>query len=284
MKNFFNVLGTITLVLFGILYTNTVIDKIKDKDDIMVQIKAVSSHYEEKPEEAILVKNGIIPGISGKEVDIDESYKSMKKIGIFDPNLLKYKKVNPKKSIVNSFDKYIVSGNKNKEQISIIMLVQNNTKVEYIEKILTIAKAKNIKLNFFIDGNWFEKNNDILNKIALNNHEIGNLSYNGDYQDSSFIWMDTIIKKLNNKKYSYCYKERENKLHLETCALYKNYTIMPTKKIEKNFYENIKENINNGDFISVDVSNQNIEELPIVISYIQSKGLKIQTLSNLLKE
>lgn len=284
MKNFFNVLGTITLVLFGIFYTNTVIEKIKEKDDIMIQIKAVSSHYKEKPEEAILVENGIIPGISGKEVDIDESYKNMKKIGIFDPNLLKYKKINPKQSIINSFDKYIVSGNKNKEQVSIIMLIQNNTKSEYVEKLLTIAKVKNIKLNFFIDGNWFEKNNDILSEISINGHEIGNLSYNGDYQDSSFIWMDTIIKKLNNKNYSYCYKEKENRLHLETCALYKNYTIMPTKKIENNLYENIKENVNNGDIISMVINNENIEELPITISYIQSKGLKIQTLSNLLKE
>lgn len=284
MKNFFNILGTFTLVLFGIIYTNTTIDRLKNKDDIMIQIKAVSSHYSEDPEEAILVENGIIPGIAGRKVNIEESYKSMKRLGHFNKELLVYDKANPKNTLKNSYDKYIIKGNPSKQSVSIIILINQNTKVEDIVKIKEIASLKKVKLNFFIDGYWFEDNNDIISSIIADKHELGNLSYNGDYQDSSFIWMDTIIKKISEKKYSFCYKEKENKLHLETCSLYKNYTIMPSLVVNNNLYNTVKNKISSGDIISIKITDKNINEFPTTLSYIESKGLKIVTLSNLLKE
>ena len=281
MKNFFNILGTLTLVTFGILYTNATVDKLKNEDDIMVQIKAVSSHYSEKPEEAVLIENGIIPGISGRE---DESYNKMKRLGYFNKELLVYDKKNPKNTLKNNYDKYIIKGNSIKQSISLIILIQKNTKPEDLKKIKDIATLKNIKLNFFIDGYWFEENNDIINSIVMDKHELGNLSYDGNYQDSSFIWMDTIIKKLTDKKYSFCYKEKENKLHLETCSLYKNYTIIPSIIIDNNLYNDVKNQISSGDIVSLKVTDKNINELPSTITYIESKGLKIVTLSELLKE
>lgn len=284
LKNFFSILGTFTLVTFGILFTNSTVDKLKNEDDIMVQIKAVSSHYSEKPEEGVSIENGIIPGISGREVNIDESYSKMKRLGYFNKELLVYDKKHPKNTLKDNYNKYIIKGNSTKQSTSLIILIEKNTKIEDLEKILDIAKLKNIKLNFFIDGYWFEENNDIINKIVMEKHELGNLSYDGDYQDSSFIWMDTIIKKITEKKYSFCYKEKENKLHLETCSLYKNYTIIPSIIIDNNLYNDVKNKISSGDIISLKVTDKNINELPSTITYIESKGLKIVTLSNLLKE
>ena len=81
--------------------------------------------------------------------------------------------------------------NKFKHSISLIFLVKDNDK---IENILDILNQKQVSSNFFIDGYWLENNRDNLNKIQ--NHMIGNLSYNGNYADGGYISKDTMMEKI----------------------------------------------------------------------------------------
>ena len=51
-------------------------------------------------------------------------------------------------------NKYIISGNKSKNMVSLIFIVSGNTN---IDKVLSIVENKDVKVNFFVDGSWVEK-------------------------------------------------------------------------------------------------------------------------------
>ena len=67
------------------------------------------------------------------------------------------------------------------------------------------------------------------------------------------------------------------------CSLYENYSIKPTI-IESYPYKEVKENLVSGSILSFSINKKTIEELPIIISYIKSKGLIIQNLNEMIKE
>lgn len=54
----------------------------------MIKLKEVKDSYQKEAVDAVIANNTIIPGISGLEVDVDESYLKMKKVGIFQESLL----------------------------------------------------------------------------------------------------------------------------------------------------------------------------------------------------
>lgn len=280
MKKFFESLGLITLVCFSFFYTEKTTSVVKELDDIMIKIKEVASSHKIETEEAIIEGDTIIPGISGKEVDINTSYQNMRKLGIFSEKYLEYKYVKPKQLLKDNLDKYIIGANSNKKQVSLVFLVEERSK---IDSVLEVLNNHEIKGNFFIDGNWFEKNNAIIIDLIDNKHIVGNLSYNRDYQDSSFIWMDTIIKKIGKQANSYCYKT-DNKKDLENCALQKDYTIAPTIEIDGYPLIGVKNNLKAGNIIAFKINNSLIKELDLIIKYIKSKDLEIVNLETLLNE
>jgi len=208
MKKFFEYLGLFTLVCFSFFYTEKTTSVVKELDDIMIKIKEQAPSYNSEVVEALVSENTIVPGISGKEVDINSSYQKMRKMGVFNEDYFEYKYIKPKELLKNNLDKYIVGGNSKKNEVSLIFLVSERSK---IEEVLNIIDKRNIKANFFVDGNWFEKNNEEVIELIEDGHNVGNLSYNKNYQDSSFIWMDTIIKKIGNQNISYCYKTENKK-------------------------------------------------------------------------
>ena len=50
----------------------------------MTQIKENMDKYKQEPENAIIKNNTIIPGINGKIVNVNKSYRQMKKINIYN--------------------------------------------------------------------------------------------------------------------------------------------------------------------------------------------------------
>lgn len=247
----------------------------------MEEIKDKSKDKNIEPINAIINKNTIIPGQVGKAVDILASYNNMKRINQYNENMLILKDVEPDISIKNNYDKYIISGLKNKKEVSIILLIKDNIDITYFRKL---AKDKNIYFNFFIDNVFFENNNELLTTLIMEGHNIGNLSLNGNYSDSNYIWMDTILKKIIKQKNNYCYLENENSEYLNICALNKNYTIKPNIVLKQNPAINIQKSLENGSIISIEVNNSIINEFAVMINYIQSKGYKIVSLNDLLDE
>lgn len=282
MRKFFSVIGIFTLAIVSFIYTDKTIEVAKQFDNVMTTINDVSSDYYVDPIDGMIIDDiNFIPGISGHEVDRDKSYKSMRKYGGFNKNLLEYNEIKPKNKLEDNLDKYIISGNKNKAMVSLVFLVEDT---DDISKILSVVEDKDIKVNFFIDGSWLEKNNDLLTQIISKGYNVGNLSYNRNYQNSSFAWMDTIIKRLSHEKYGFCYSEDENQENLQLCAMNKNFTIKPSIIVKNYPLKEIKEGISNGSIISMPINKTVEQELPSIINYINSRGLEITTLKELLRE
>lgn len=281
MKKFFQCIGMISLVFFSFFFTEKTVNVVKESDDLMIQIRKASEHHLVKSIDAKIQDDTIIPGMYGKIVDEEKSYEKMKRVGTYQKNLLVYKNVAPTISLDKKFDKYIISGNPKKKMVSLLFLVDRNSEVEKIENII---EQKQIRASFFVDGDWFEQNNHKILEWVAKDHTIGNLSYHMDYTNSSFIWMDTIIKKTGNQKVSFCYNEKPNEKALQMCAMNKNYTIRPTLIIDQYPFTEVKEKLTSGSIIAFPINDMIIRELPVIIEYIRGKGYKIENLYHHLEE
>ena len=281
LKKFFQLLGITTLICFSFFYTEKVGYVVREMDSLMEEIKEKSKTKNVEAIDALIDGNTIIPGKIGKIVDINSSYEKMKRINEYNENMLVLKDVSPKVSIKNNYDKYVISGIKSELEVSIILLINENTDIDHLRKL---ARDKNISFNFFVNNIFFERNNDLLTELIKEGHNIGNLSENNDYSTSTYIWMDTILKKIIKQKNNYCYLEEENKEYLDICALNKNYTIKPGIVLKENPAINIQKSLNNGSIISVEANNSVLNEITVMVKYIQSKGYKIVTVNKLLDE
>ena len=281
MKRFFEILGFLSLVCFSFFYTEKTIDVVKEVDDIMITLKEQAPKYQVKAENAKIDGKFMTPGISGKIVNLQKSYEEMKHYGKFHPNLLVYDKVSPEVSIKNRYDKYIQTGNPKKRQVSFLFVVDEKGNPS---PIIEILKEKKVTGTFFIDGSWLEKNQNELVSLIEGKFTVGNYSYRGDYGHESFVWIDTIIKRVGGQKQSYCLVEKENKKALSTCKLQKDYTIYPNIIIKENPYSELKEQVESGSIILMRLDAQVKKELPLMITYLKQKGYEIVNLEQLLEE
>ncbi len=281
MKKIFEVIGLISLVCFSFFYTEKISTVIRENDDLLKQIEQIEEQYRVEAIDAIIDGNTIIPGVSGSQIDVKSSYKKMKKVDTFNSNLLVYEDIKPKVSVNAVYDKYIISGNKNKKEVSLLFLVENKTN---IDKVVSTLRKYDIKVTFYIDGNWFEQNNEKITNLIEDGNVIGNLGYNYQYNTSGVSWMNTIVTKIGNQNATYCYVETEDEETLNICKNNRSYTIKPNLVVDNNPLIAIKQNITNGSIISLKINNQLNNELPLIIEYIHSKDLKIVTLADLLNE
>ena len=277
MKRLFEIIGLLSLACFSFFITEKTTSVFENIDNIMIQIKENSAKYEIDSMDAIIDGDTIIPGMYGRVVDIKKSYKKMRNYGIYNENMYVYKNIKPNVSLMDNMDKYIISGNKRKRNISLIFIVDNE-----IDDIINTLDNNNIKANFFIDDIWFNEHNDLVMDLIKNGHIIGNLSHNLDYSDSSFGWMDTIIKSLSTQKQGYCYYT--DKIDdINKCNSYKNYIIKPIE-INNNFLLEVKKHLDNGIMFSFKINTNNIKELNSIINFIKSKGYNIVNIEELLSE
>lgn len=277
MKKFFSFMGALALICFSFYYTDSAVEIVKRNDPIMKEITEVAKDYEESSQDAILINNNIIPGVSGVKVDIDRSYEKMKQYGSFDAGLLVFEEVTPTISTSNTYDKFIIKGNSSKQGISLIFKMNNTS---YIDEILTILKEKDVKANFMITENILSGDIDVVEKIYLNGHSIELLS--SDY--ANIKKANKILKSLTGNKAKYCYSEEEDKDIIEVCEKNKMHSIIPTI-ITSNFpYNDIKNNVTSGSMISLTNNIGTVRELSSIINYLNQKGYKILLLEDLLDE
>lgn len=264
-------IGLICLICFTFIYTEKTIDISIEQDEIMMELNNKQSKYNIEPKNAIIKNNTIIPGHVGKHIDINSSYKQMKKLGYFEESLIIYKDTYPEISIHNNYNKYIIQGNTLNKNIALIYIINNNT----LDDVINIIKTKNIKINFFIDSNTLNNNINIIDK--LKNYEIYNYGNYGKYTKENIIITNNIINNKSNNNSIYCLFLKEDTSSINTCAESKMLSIMPS--INGN-YNQIKNNLKNGSIILIN----NTKELSNIIEYIKSKGYIIDTLSNIIKE
>lgn len=268
----------VLLMIFSFYYTNKIIEFLKEKDPIMKDIKKTTNKYKIDSIDALVVGNSIVPGKKGKDIDYKKTYSRMKQYGAYNEVLTVLKDIKPVVSIDDNYDKYIISGNKEKRSVALVFKVYKDTDIDSILRILENEKTK---ANFFVDGTYLE--NNIIKLKSMKKHELEILSYYNSYDRSLFETSISYLENVTGKGVKYCYSENNNEI-LNLCSKLKLHTIMPSLIIKNNLYKEVKSNLDNSIIISIDVNNYNIKELSTTIDYIKSKGYKILLLRDLLSE
>ena len=275
----FQIIGLIGLICFSFFITEKTSIVVSDLDDIMIEIKANYKKYKTDSKDATIENNTIIPGIRAKEVNIKKSYKNMKTNGYYSDKLFIYDYKNPKVSLSDNIDKYIVKGNTNKRMVSLIFKVTNDAN---IDDILNIINNYNIKVTFFMDIQYFKSNNELIQKLINTGHNIGIIT--DDYSKPEYEWIDMVIKKINKQEHGFCYNIDNNKRNLDACIHKNNYTISPLEISDLEPLVDIKKNIEAGSILSLNINSRVRKELSTIIIYIKSKGYNLDNLENHLLE
>lgn len=274
MKKLFKIFGIITFLCFSFFYTDRVMNVISDKDPLKQEIINLSNNYKLSSNEAVVSGDTIIPGSNGREVNIDKSYKKMRTGNVFNDKLLVFNVIYPKYKLKDNMDKYIINGNINKKEISIIFIINNDNN---IDKIISILDNKKVVSNLFIEYNYLFNN---INKIKkYNNHNI--YSYSDNYTYDTLVIANNIITRTMNNKPIYCLSKIKNKDNINVCSYSNMYTIIPSIN---GGYNDIKFNLSNGNIILLDTSINTVNELNLIINFINSKGYDIVGLDKLLSE
>ena len=273
MKKIFQVIGLISLTCFSFFITDKTATVVNEMDEIMMEIKSKKNEYKTNYINATIDGNTIIPGVSGRKVNIKKSYKNMRRNGYFNENLFIYNYTKPKISLNDNIDKYIIKGNPIKRIISLIFIV---TGEDNIDSIITTFNNYNSTATFFIDYTWFENNTEKIKKLINDGHIIS--PYIDDYTDSDFEYIDTIIKKVYKQKNVFCYSIEDNIDNLNACKLRDDYTIRPRIISENTPLVDIKNKIESGSLLLIKYNSELKKELSNIIIYIKSKGYKITNL------
>lgn len=273
MKKTFQMIGLISLTCFSFFITEKTATVVNNMDDIMIEIKEKKDEYKSDPIDAIIDENTIIPGVNGKEVNINKSYKNMKTNGYFSEKLFIYDYTKPKISLTDNIDKYIIKGNPSKRMVSLIFKLYGE---DNIDDILSIINNYGIKATFFVDYAWFTNNNDLIKQMIDKGHIISPLMDN--YTDSNFEWIDMVVKKINKQSVVFCYSVEDNKENIEACKLRGNYTIRPIVISDKTPLVDVKSKIESGSLFVLSTNFEVKKELSTIIIYIKSKGYKLTNL------
>ena len=265
MKKILKPLFCIFLVFFSFFYTDQIMNLVNKKDPLMKKINDLKEEYYVKPVSAYIEEDTIVPGISGRELDVESSYEIMKSEGVFREKKAVYKEVLPSSSISNNKDKYIIKGNSIKNEVALIYILKNKSDIE------DIKTNKNITL--FIDSSIIDSST--IN--VLKEKEIYTYGNNGKYTKEQLTSDNNIISRVSNNKSLYCLAKEKNSNTLKICNEKNMYVVIPSVVGD---YVNIKKDLTSGSIILISSLN-NIE---IITKYINSKGYEIVYLSKLLEE
>ena len=280
-KKVIQVISVTLLMLFSFFYTNKSIELIRENDPIMKQIKETNMKYKVNPVNATIIGNKIIPGKSGKEIDYQKTYAKMKKYGTYNETLTVLKDIEPAVSIDDYYDKYIVQGNTERKNVSLVFKTDT---ISNLLSILNILNQKNIPATFFVDGLLLENNTSLFETMTQNNHELEILSYDNKYDEIYFDSALNYLSSITKRKGKYCYAEYDQKEVIELCSKLKLHTIIPTVKTTTMPYKEIKDKLYNSAIISLPLSTITEEQLPAIIDYIKQKGYTFLSLAALLSE
>ena len=274
MKKIFKIFGLITLICFSFFYTEKVMMVVSEQDPLRNEIINIIDLYKINAYEAIISEDTIIPGVNGREVNIQKSYNKMKKNNVFNDNYLVFDSIYPKDRLDNNLDKYVISGNKQNKKVSIIFIVYNSNN---IDRIINVLDNKKVISNLFVDYNYLNRNINNIKKYV--NHNI--YSYQDKYTYDSLIISNNIIKRIADNDPSFCLVNSKDKDNLNVCSYSNMNTIIPSVNGNLN---DIKSNLENGSIVLLDTSINGVNELSYIIDFIVGKGYEIVGLDELLDE
>jgi len=198
-----------------------------------------------------------------------------------------------------SYNEAIYKGNENRPLIALECNVVWGT--EYIPPMLDILKEHDVKITFFIGGEWAKDNPDLLKRMAEEGHEIGNHGYSHKHHNSLNLdgnrkeIMDTekVIEEvlgIKTRLFAPPYGEY-NKTTLQAASSLGYQTIMwsidtidwrrdGTDKI----IQRVMKNPHNGALILMHPTADTNKALPVIIERMRELGYRFSTVSDVLSD
>lgn len=240
-----------------------------------------------------------IPGYNGLQVDVEASYKKMKKEGRFDEKKVVYKEIPPSVHLDDLEPQPIYRGNSEKPMVSFIINVAWGN--EYIPAMLQTLKDEKVKATFSFDGSWVKKNPDLAEMIYKEGHEIGNHAYSHpDLQKKSEAQTLEELKKTNDviretlgvtPKWfgppSGSFNETTVKVadQLDMKTILWTVDTVDWKKPETSEMVNrVVSKVENGSVVLMHPTKPVAEGMKAMISEIRAKGYTLGTISELMSE
>ncbi|QFT88916.1 Peptidoglycan-N-acetylmuramic acid deacetylase PdaA precursor [Bacillus sp. THAF10] len=148
----------------------------KKQDPLMLEVMEKASAFEVSPQDAKIDKVWKAqPGLNGLKVDVEASYKKMKKTGMFDEAKLVFEQVPPKVHLADLPPSPIYRGHPEKQMVAFLINVAWGN--DHIPGMLETLKKHDVKATFFLEGRWVKENPSMAKMIIDAGHEVGNHSY-----------------------------------------------------------------------------------------------------------
>jgi probable sporulation protein (polysaccharide deacetylase family) len=272
----------------------------KQEDPLYQSIVKNASTYEIPPSNAKIDRVWkAIPGYNGLTVDINASYKNMKKFGIFNEKKLIYKQTKPSVHLKDLSASPIYRGHPDKPMVSFIINVAWGN--EYLPEILASLKKHQVKASFFLEGRWVKNNPELAKMIVSAGQEVGNHSYthpdmkriSAAQTREQLLKTNEVIEAATGKKSiwfappSGSYRDETVKIAAE----YKMKTVMWTvdtidwqKPTPDQLINRVISKIDNGSMVLMHPTESTAKSLDRLIALIEEKGLRIGSVSDLMSE
>jgi len=170
---------------------------------------------------------------------------------------------------------------------------------EYIPDMLDLLKENNIRITFFIGGEWAKDNPELLKRMVHEGHEIGNHGYHHKYHSKlsfeencqEIIMTERTIEEIRGIKtrlFAPPYGDFNNTtLRAANSLGYKTImwsidTIDWRRDGVENIVKRVMKNPHKGAFILMHPTEDTIKALPIIIENLRQKGLEIGRISDLI--
>ena len=240
-----------------------------------------------------------IPGYNGHMVDVEASYKKMKKTGQFNENMLVFKQVKPNIHLEDLPPAPIYKGNPEKPMVSFIINVAWGN--EYLSDMLATLKQHHVTTTFFLEGRWAQKYPELAQMITDAGHEVGNHSFtHPDMKNLSTVQIQQEITKTNGvikattgsiPKWfappSGSFKDEVVKIASNEemgTIMWSVDTIDWQKPTPDVLIQRVMSKVHNGAIILMHPTAATSQSLEQLILQIKNKKLQINTVSNLLSE
>jgi peptidoglycan-N-acetylglucosamine deacetylase len=279
---------------------NTTFPAAKQADSLYQSITKNASTYEIPAADAKIDRVWkAIPGYNGLKVDINASYKNMKKKGIFDDKKLVFIQTKPSVHLKDLPPAPIYKGHPNKPMVSFIINVAWGN--EYLSEMLATLKKHNISATFFLEGNWVKNNPDLAKMIASSGHEVGNHSYThpdmkrltASKAREQIVKTNEVIEAATGKKCEWfgppsgSYSSETVKvaadLNMKT-VMWTVDTVDWQKPTPETLINRVITKIDNGSMVLMHPTESTAKSLDRLITLIEEKNLKISTVSELMDE
>lgn len=186
------------------------------------------------------------------------------------------------------------NGDKSSKNISLMINVYWGT--EYLDTMLEILKENDVKTTFFIGGTWAVLNEDMLQKIYQDGHEIANHGYHHKDHDKldekgnldEISTTHTIVKELLNVEMELFAPPSGayDKTTVSVASSLGYKTIMWTRdtvdwrdKDAELIYSRAIKNASGGDLILMHPTEKTVEALPKIIDWFKQNGFNLTTVS-----